>query len=177
LNEDDVLPVQLTRIVSQDAKLLRARKGRLLATKRARELLGPDRTSDLFRDLLETSFWRINLAYFDRVPVNYWPAPHIGVVLWSLSVAAHSWTEPEALVATCTMPEASFSGRALDFPSFALVARVLRPLTWFGMMERSPRTDSPPHLGGTLELYRKTPLFDEVLSFDVRVRRGGGSLQ
>ena len=70
LNEDDVLPVQLTRIVLQEAKLLRARKGRLLATKRARELLGLDRTAELYRDLFEASFWRINLAYFDRIPVN-----------------------------------------------------------------------------------------------------------
>ena len=100
------------------------------------------------------------------------------VRLWLASScsAAHSWTEPEALVATCTMSDASFAGAALDFPTFAMVARVLRPLTWFGMMERSPRTDRP-HLVGTIGQYRKTPLFDEVLSFDVRIRRGGDSIQ
>jgi hypothetical protein len=39
LNEDDVLPIQFTRMVAQDARLLRAAKGRLLATRRATPLL------------------------------------------------------------------------------------------------------------------------------------------
>ena len=67
------------------------------------------------------------------------------------------------------MSDASFAGAALDFPTFAMVARVLRPLTWFGMMEHSTRTNRP-HLGGTEGRYRKTPLFDEVLSFEDQAR-------
>lgn len=74
---------------AQDARLLRAAKGRLLPTRRATALLELSGTSDLFRTMFETAFWRINLAYFDRLPIEHWPQTHIGVVLWSLSVAAH----------------------------------------------------------------------------------------
>jgi len=61
LNEDDVLPIQFTRMVAQDARLLRAAKGRLLPTRRATTLLDPSGMSDLFRTMFETAFWRINL--------------------------------------------------------------------------------------------------------------------
>ena len=43
LNEDDVLPVLFTRMMAKEAGLLRAYKGRLLATKRAKELIQPER--------------------------------------------------------------------------------------------------------------------------------------
>lgn len=56
LNEGDVLPIQFTRMIAQDARLLRAAKGRLMATKRATALLEPKGTSDLFRLLFETAF-------------------------------------------------------------------------------------------------------------------------
>jgi hypothetical protein len=45
LNEDDVLPIQLTRRVAQDARLLPAAKGQLLVTKLATALLEASGTS------------------------------------------------------------------------------------------------------------------------------------
>ena len=177
LNEADVLPIQFTRIVAQETKLLRPRKGRLLATKRVRDLLSPERAADLFRSLLEAAFWRINLGYFDRFPIEHWPQTHIGVVLWSLSVAAHRWTKPEALLAACTMPDESFAGAAKDVPGIAMVTRVLRPLTWFGLMECMEPADRPKPAWGSLRLYRKSRLFDRLLSFDVQTRMPSGPLQ
>src|SRR5215211_1271540 len=63
----------------KDARLLRAAKGRLLPTRRATALLEASGTSDLFRIMFETAFWRINLAYFDGLPIDHWPQTHIGV--------------------------------------------------------------------------------------------------
>jgi hypothetical protein len=171
LNEDDVLPIQFTRMIAQDARLLRAARHRLLATKRATALLDPSGTSNLFRTMFETAFWRVNLAYFDRLPVEHWPQTHIGVVLWSLSVAAHDWTKPEALLATCTMPELG-TGAGSEISSYAMITRVLRPLTWFGLMECKP-ADFPKVASGRLRLYRKTALFDRILSFEVDFRPSG----
>jgi len=45
LNEDDVLPIQLTRRVAQDARLLPAAKGQLLVTKLATALIEASGTS------------------------------------------------------------------------------------------------------------------------------------
>lgn len=177
LNEDDVLPVLFTRMVAQEARLLRSYKGRLLATKRGTELLDLTRASDLFRAAFETVFWQTNLAYLDRMPAEHWPQTHIGIVLWSLSVAAHEWSKPEELLATCTIPDEELAAAAHDLLAFAMVARVLRPLTWFGLMERKEAEDQTEPAWRQPRLYRKTPLFDRALSFVVTVRKSEIPLQ
>ena len=176
LNEDDVLPIQFTRMVAQDARLLRAAKGRLLATRRATPLLEASGTSDLFRIMFETAFWRINLAYFDGLPIDHWPQTHIGVVLWSLSVAAHDWTKPDELLSTCTMPEPSPRGATSNVSVYAMITRVLRPATWFGLLECKQAAEAPRSAPGRHRLYRKTPLFDRLVSFDVELKPANNPL-
>ena len=51
------------------------------------------------------------------------------------------------------------------------LARVLRPLLWFGLLEhREENTDSDQF--GRRHLYRKTGLFDRFLSFEVTLENG-----
>src|SRR3954447_9293180 len=111
------------------------------------------------------------------MPGEHWPQTHIGVVLWSLSVAAHDWGTPEDLISTCTIPDGELAAAAPDFPGFAMVTRVLRPLTWFGLME--PK-DMDTHLTPVWRRdrrYRKTPLFDRALSFAVAIRNSDMPVQ
>jgi hypothetical protein len=56
LNEADVLPVQLTRLTAQTAKLLRKREKRLLATKSGSALAVPEAATALFARLFATIF-------------------------------------------------------------------------------------------------------------------------
>jgi len=177
LNEGDVLPIHMTRMIAQDARLLRASKGRLVATKRGAGLLNVSGASELFRGMFETAFWRVNLAYFDRLPLEHWPQTHIGVVFWSLSVAAHDWKSAEDLRASCTMPHERMPGALRDFTPYAMVTRVLRPLSWFGLLESKRSMEQRQPFSGPKRLYRKTPLFDRVLAFDVEVRRLPGAVQ
>ena len=171
MNEQDVLPIRFTRIMAKEAGLVRAYKGRLVATKRATDLLQPEQAPQLFKIVFETVFWRMNLAYLDRMPGEHWPQNHIGLVLWCLSVVAHEWDTPDDLMSTCTMPDGELGAAARDFPEFAMVTRVLRPLTWFGLMEASNiDTDRAP-LWRRDRQYRKTPLYDRVLSFVVALRK------
>ena len=58
-----------------------------------------------------------------------------------------------------------------------MVTRVLRPLTWFGLMECMEPADRPKPAWGSLRLYRKSRLFDRLLSFDVQTRMPSGPLQ
>jgi hypothetical protein len=55
-----------------------------------------------------------------------------------------------------------------DVGSSAMEARILRPLLWFGLLES--RTE-PRSAADLIErrLYRKAPLFDRFLKFDVQV--------
>lgn len=70
----------------------------------------------------------------------------------------------------CSVPDPRFGAYEFDFRGFAMESRVLRPLTWLGLME-SRADDAHDGLGiVTPRLYRKTPLFDRLLTLDVDPR-------
>ncbi|WP_238192986.1 hypothetical protein [Methylobacterium frigidaeris] len=174
LNEADVMPVEITRRIAQDLKLLRKRERRLLASKAGTMLVRENQAAALFRQLFATTFWEINLAYFDRVPLEAWPQNHIGIVLWCLSVAGHEWFKAEDLIRTCTVWDDTLDEGPLDFAGFAFESRVLRPLTWFGLMEtRLEGEDDVPDWRRARQ-YRKTALFDRALRFEVQMNNPSG---
>jgi hypothetical protein len=55
-----------------------------------------------------------------------------------------------------------------DFGSRAMGARIFRPLVWFGLLEARSEGKSPTEVVDR-RLYRKAPLFDRFLKFDVQV--------
>jgi len=170
LNEADVGPVEITRLVAQEAKLLGRRQDRIRATKLGTTLAQSASDLALFRLLFTILFWRVNLGYFDRVPVEAWPQDHIGIVLWCLSASAGRWSRAAELVEVNTVPDPRFGAYEFDFRGFALESRVLRPLTWLGLME-SRGDDAHDGLGMvTPRLYRMSPHFDRLLRFDVNLR-------
>jgi hypothetical protein len=174
LNEADVLPVQLTRLTAQTAKLLRKREKRLLATKSGSALAVPEAATALFARLFATIFWQINLGYFDRVPFEAWPQNHVGIVLWCLSVAGEGWFRPEDLMRTCTVWEPMLDERHPDFPAYAFESRVLRPLSWFGLPEMRMIGDPNGPTWQRDRQYRKAPLFDRALRFHVLMAKPAG---
>jgi hypothetical protein len=169
LNEADALPVHVTRIVLQVAGLLRRRGKMLIATKRAQALLHQDASADLFALLFETTFWRVSLTYFDRAPVEHWPQDHIGIVLWCLSVAANDWTDADTLAQVCTVRDERLDRTTREFSGHAMRSRVLRPLTWLGLMEMARRRDEAQADWLRPAIYRKTAHFDAVVRFKVEV--------
>ena len=172
LNEHDVFPVHIARIVAREGKLLRKHKGRFFATNRAKVLIGQGQEAALFRVVFETLLWQINLAYFDHVAIEDWPQDHIGIVLWSLSVSAQNWMASGALMPICTLPCTSQPLNRWHTPEHAFEARVLRQLTWLGLMEARRSIADHPF---SVQEYRKTPAFDQMLRFDVSVSARFGS--
>jgi len=55
-----------------------------------------------------------------------------------------------------------------DFSSSAMEARILRLLDWFGLLESRSQDSSGKELYQP-RLYRKAPLFDRFVKFDVQV--------
>jgi hypothetical protein len=55
-----------------------------------------------------------------------------------------------------------------DFPTMAFEARILRPLTWFGLLEMRHDDGARPGLVQQRR-YRKTPCFDRLISFEVQL--------
>src|SRR5260370_34758336 len=118
--------------------------------------------------LFHIALWHLNLGYFDRNPIDTWPQSHTGVVLWSLSASASDWMDRERLTRLCTAPVVGVLESEWDLGSSAMESRILRPLTWVGLLET--RWEGKAGLGEP-RLYRKTPLFDHFLKFNVQIER------
>ena len=168
INEHDAYGVLFTRVVLQAAGLLRKRLGVLKATKAGKALLAPEATPALLAELFEAVFWKVHLQDFDRNPIEFWPQHHMGVILWSLSVMAHKWSSAGELMDSCTIMDTLPEVPAHDFPEFAMVTRVLRPLTWLGVFES--RKQNRPSGWGFDEDFRKVPLFGHLVEFEVELK-------
>jgi hypothetical protein len=89
-------------------------------------------------------------------------------VLWSLSVSAGDWQTSEKLTRLCTIPEPATLTGTWDRSAYAMEARILRPLLWFGLLEHRSE-QIPDSRFAARHYYRKTALFDRLLAFDVKM--------
>jgi hypothetical protein len=85
--------------------------------------------------LFHIALWHLHLGYFDRNPIDSWPQSHTGVVLWSLSASASNRLDRETLTRLCTVPVSAVLESDWDLGPHAMESRILRPLTWFGLLE------------------------------------------
>ena len=172
INEPDVLPLHFVRILTQAAKLLRSYRGKLVPTPLGRRILAAEQHGPLQAVLFHVAFWRMNLAYFDGYPLDSWPQSEMGVILWSLSASAHEWLPRETLTRLCAPPVIGVLEAQWDVGSSAMEARILRPLVWFGLLESRTEPRSPTEVVDR-RLYRKAPLFDRFVQFDVQIEGSG----
>jgi hypothetical protein len=166
INEPDFLPLHVVRQLAQAATLVRAQRGKLVAMPLGKSLLNEAGQRSLLAPLFHLAFWHMDLSYFGRGLLGSWPQADAGVVLWSLSACADDWQSAEKLTRLCTIPEpAMLSG---TWTRFAMEARILRPLLWFGLLEhRGEKIPDSPF--GEHHFYRKTQLFNRLLTFAVKV--------
>ena len=172
INAPDVLPLHFVRILTQAAKLLRSYRGKLVPTPLGRRILAAEQHGPLQAVLFHVAFWRMNLAYFDGYPLDSWPQSEVGVILWSLSASAHDWLPRETLTRLCASPVIGVLEAQWDIGSSAMEARILRPLVWFGLLESRTEPRSPTEVVDR-RLYRKAPLFDRFVQFDVQIEGSG----
>lgn len=173
INEHDAYGVLFTRITLQAAGLLRKRLGVLKPSRAGKAMLAREAAPALLAELFEAVFWKVNLQDFDGNPIEFWPQHHMGVVLWSLSVTAHSWSNAADLMSACTIMDTLDSVPRPDLPEFAMVSRVLRPLTWLGVLEgRKGKRQSG---WGFDENLRIAPLFGQLMSFEVEMQGAEGA--
>ena len=146
VNEPDFLPLHFVRNIAQPALLFRSYRGKLMATRLGKDMLAEDRQRALQAILFHVAFWHVNLANLGRALLNSWPQPDIGVVIWSLSVAASDWQPPEKLTRLCTIPVNAVLETTWDRGSSAMEARILRPSMWFGLLECGSEKNRRPCL-------------------------------
>src|SRR5437763_2407320 len=104
INEPDFLPLHVVRTLAQAATLVRAQRGKLVATPLGKSILSDANRGSLLAILFHLAFWHMDLGYFARGLLGSWPQPDAGVVLWSLSVCADEWHSSENMSWLCTIP-------------------------------------------------------------------------
>ncbi len=172
VNEADFQPLFFVRHVAQSAQLLRRYKGHLEITPAGRRMLEPPNMRVLQAVLFHIAFWFLDIGDLGRDLHHGWPQRDVGIVLWSVSVAANNWEPRERLTRLCTIPINGVVESAWDTGSYAMEARILRPLLWFGLLEHSAEEIAE---AGIIKrhLYRKTALFDRFISFEARIETSG----
>ena len=172
INEPDFLPLHIVRTLAQAATLVRAQRGKLSATPLGKSMLSEAQQGSLPAILFHIMFWRMDLGYFGRSVLGSWPQEDIGVVLWSLSVSDGEWQTSEKLTRLCSIPEPAIMSGTWDRSTYAMEAKVLRPLLWFGLLEYRNEKIAESRFEAR-HYYRKTVLFDRLVTFDVRMDFAG----
>jgi hypothetical protein len=173
INEPDFLPLHIVRLLAEAAKLVRIHRGKLVATPLGKSMLNDTRRGSLPAILFHLALWHVDLGYFGRGLLGPWPQSDAGIVLWSLSVCANDWVFCERLTRLCTIPEPAMFSGTWDRTHYAMEARILRPLLWFGLLDHR-RESVPGNRFGECHSYRKAALFDRMLTFDVTVESIAG---
>jgi hypothetical protein len=168
INEPDFLPLHIVRLLAEAAKLVHTQRGKLVATPLGKSMLSDTRRGSLPAILFHLALWHLDLGYFGRGLLGSWPQTDIGIVLWSLSISGGDWQSSERLTRLCTIPEPAMFSGTWDRTSYAMEARILRPLLWFGLLEHRREKIADSRFGEH-HFYRKAALFDRMLTFDVAV--------
>jgi hypothetical protein len=174
INEPDFLPLYVVRQLAQAATFVRAQRGKLMATPLGKSMLSDTKQGALLAILFHLAFWHTDLSYFGRGLLGSWPQEDAGVVLWSLSVCADEWQSRDKLTRLCTIPEPAMFSETWDRTPYAMEAKILRPLLWFGLLEHRSE-ETPGGRFGQHHFYRKAELFHRLLAFNVQVDRSEGA--
>jgi hypothetical protein len=170
VNEEDVFPLHLNRLVAQLAGLIRKTKGAFHLTKKGRDLCQEDRADELFAALFQTFFRKFNLGYLDRVPECQSIQQTIGYSLCVLDRRAGTWQAIEDLAPRLYLPtvthELPVDRHGLDYETLLARTRILGPLESFGLIQcRYSRKE--PMIRPKISHARKTALFNRFLRFDL----------
>ena len=173
LREGDVWELHLLHRLMGQAGLVDRRAFLGQVTPLGHEMREPGRRGALQALLFRHLFWHTDLSQFvetfPRGLPGRWPQDDFGVILWGLSNVAGEWQSVDTLRALTTVRDDAVARMHWNAEGSMFVGRVLGPLRWFGLLEYR----GPPD---TAEVgWRKTPLFDRFLSFDVRLARDRGT--
>ena len=168
INENDVWPLHLLRIIARQAGLIRKYKKKFVITKSGRSLLSEQKAGELFASLFNTHFRKFNLAYLDRLPEKPMFQAFFPILLYKLSqLSSSTYYEIEklpSLMIPPTLLKEIESERSWCTPDSYLKMRVFRPLEKFGLLEIKLKVEKS-FLYPEETHIKKTGLFDKYFRF------------
>lgn len=170
INEHDIWLLHSLRILLEVAGLVRKYKGKLAGLKKNAAITEENQAGELYCRLFITYFRSMNIAYLP----NFWQDFNliqecVPYTLFRLQQKASGWTPGDALFRETLLMNAqaeAFESLLYDFqkPEELFYDLVLRPLELFGIIE-SKLTGEPGRWFSRPNQFRKTPLFDKLITF------------
>ena len=169
INEQDVWPLHLVRVVSECGSLVARRKKRFQLTHAGRDLLPVGQAGVLFRKLFLAYFRKFDLRYNFHLRDVPGIQETMAVILWRLDSVARDWTPVRGLASQVLLPGVlNQLHAAMTFPrdteGWILDGYVLKPLLNLGLLERAPRSEWPSVTAR--DRIRLSPLWRKFISFE-----------
>lgn len=168
LNELDFMPLAIMHELLIAARLVRHYKGKALLSQTGKRIVSD--YGALQAELFDTYFTAFDHFTFERFPIVYDEADHVHF-LAVVQNRLDEWVPLPELAAWC-LPLDLFTRyrfSPVEDASYYLLSRLVRPLTWLGMMERHPGAGRDCPFRDLR--FRKSPLLDRFMSFKI-VRHG-----
>ena len=167
IDEQDVFPLHLQRIILKMSGLIKLRSGKFSTTQKGKGYLPEERVGELYALLFRTYFRSFNLAYLDHLEQNAALQQTLAMTFYRLGRTARSWKRPETLADEILMEEAfdqppNYRGENMAYDQFE--TRILRPLEAFGLVEKR-EVEGPNRFLPRYE-YRVGGLFNQFVRFD-----------
>jgi hypothetical protein len=170
VNEEDVWLLHVARLLLELAGLVKRRKGLFSLTRTGERLAADGRAGELFATLFGVHFRRFNLGYLDNAPDVPEFQFSTAYSLFRFSQLGGDWMDRYDLAESIVLPGVGegLTPDPMYNPLPAIVeSRLLRPLEGFGLAEAQEIERAPGELGAR-NAFRKTPLYDRFLSFQLR---------
>jgi hypothetical protein len=163
LNEQDVFPLHVVRLLLDLSGLLALKKGVFKVTKKGEKMLKEDQAGALYDLLFKAIFKKFNLSYLDRMPPVPGLQETISYSLFLLSGMKKKWMRTDELAPKILLEAVRLEMENTRIPvHWFLSSRLFRPLREFGLLEQRELTDQHKTTG--VEEVSKTRLFHEFVS-------------
>lgn len=170
VNEEDIMPLHIARVVAQAAGLLRLRAGKFVVPRNTAALLPDEQAGELYRCLFVAFFRRFNLAYAHPFSIEAAGLQTcVGYTLYRLGIVAANWRPVAELPEQVLLPavraeiEDAIQGHVYWTLENVLVGRLLYFLLQWGLLEG--RYAQVTKYTTDLKTVRITPLFKAFLLF------------
>ena len=164
INETDVFPLHIVRVVCQAAGLIHKRKNKFLVPRKHYSLLADEKAGELFHMLFHSYFRKFNVGYLDRLAELDCIQHTIAYSIYRLGEIADSYRSVKELSSKILLPSVLTEVRG-EISKYVKVewilrSRIFEPLKNFGLVECEYKQFKGYSL---VDAVRKTELFDRFI--------------
>ncbi len=166
INEFEVRPAHIVRVVLELAGLIRLQRGHFSVTKKGQRLMADTAAVELYLLLFRTFFSKFSLAYLDRCAVEDDVQDGVNYSLYAIHKGLNDWVDKDDVPRRVLLPmlyDTLVAADRLFLAELVTVTRIVNPLEGFGLLE----FEYVPDWGDREKIgrVRKTPLFDRLIRF------------